>query len=417
MPTNGKISNEKMKSFKSVLMAVFLSLIISSCCPVWRFTLPLSFEEQSEVSGVSTRVRDITFSTAKKYILIDIDSDRDRIFHKDSLYVRLGSSNVKYEGGVSNSMYGGDMRILRKGKQTMSLILRKPRVLKETLKFAVRFSGNDHETTLLRVLPDDILFSMYNFHLSLLERSYYDFGDTRLRLSIYGNPYRMRATDSLRTSVFCMMLVEQMRQEDKSRNTIRVPWPEGLEVEKEGLRLEYDRELYDLSLDDRDMSFMRNGQDKDYAIYPSVSFWLKRRDGGEVTRIPDISILPSDAIMYNGRRLVGDTIHIDGDKADIEDVPQIKKLFLSEKKDAPRVDDKWMRKLSSLPYHVLQIGNGLIFSKYFTDCTLSLLRNDVPVYENVIDKHHVVAIPLSLSGTYEMRVTCGDTIYGAEITF
>ena len=121
--------------------------------------------------------------------------------------------------------------------------------------------------------------------------------------------------------------------------------------------------------------------------------------------------------MYNGRRLINDTIRIDGSKTNIDGELQVRKLFLSNKKDSPGVDGKRSRKLSTLPYHALQIANELIFAKYFTGCAVSLLRNDVPVYENVIDKRHVLAIPSSFIGTYELRVTCGDAVYEAEITF
>ena len=64
---------------------------------------------------------------------------------------------------------------------------------------------------------------------------------------------------------------------------------------------------------------------------------------------------------------------------------------------------------------VCQDAHFFIFGRDYAGCAVSLLSNNVAVFSTVVDEDGQVTIPETFSGTYELQLVVGNTVYWAMV--
>ena len=66
--------------------------------------------------------------------------------------------------------------------------------------------------------------------------------------------------------------------------------------------------------------------------------------------------------------------------------------------------------------NVYQNGSTFYFGESYIGCAVTLLLNNVVVYSDMVGIDDTVSFPESFSGTFELILTVGTTVYGAFVT-
>ena len=66
--------------------------------------------------------------------------------------------------------------------------------------------------------------------------------------------------------------------------------------------------------------------------------------------------------------------------------------------------------------NVYQNGSTFYFGESYIGCAVTLLLNNVVVYSDMVGIDGTVSFPESFSGTFELILTVGTTVYGAFVT-
>ena len=66
--------------------------------------------------------------------------------------------------------------------------------------------------------------------------------------------------------------------------------------------------------------------------------------------------------------------------------------------------------------NVYQNGSTFYFGESYIGCAVTLQLNNVVVYSDMVGIDGTVSFPESFSGTFELILTVGTTVYGAFVT-
>ena len=89
-------------------------------------------------------------------------------------------------------------------------------------------------------------------------------------------------------------------------------------------------------------------------------------------------------------------------------------VILTEKLDNPIGGHGGVGKSISVLY-IYQSGNIFYFGDEYEGCSVSLLLNNVTVFSTVVDENGQVAIPATLTGTFELHLIVGSVTYWGEV--
>ncbi len=394
-----------------LIWAVFISLLCNSCHPVT--ISPSSFEDVAEADGIDEISIKLDSWGKTFFLQAEFDSDRDTYIRPEDVVVLSGHKRRKVRLCQRNSSLPDSVQHIVKGHNVMRIFSKMTRRKSDTLSVSVRLPDEDRIWEVLRFVPAN---GVYGYCFNGMKAFGKDIGDEggQFRLSVL---YSSISPFWLSYDVFVEPrkgVVDSMSKQE------RQSWNHGIQIMLDSLRTDYDRQTFTMKggiYHTPYYGFRSNFGDID--SLPVMTLIFERRDGRRIERTPDVSLLPCGAIMLDGGRVIDDTIRIVGGRKAVKTGGWEDKnvIVMSEKTGRLKGVNKESDTRSAVPFHLIQYGHSLSFEQPCAGCILSLLRNGVSVYESEINEFDESSIPLSFSGTYELRVTCGDAVYEAEITF
>ena len=394
-----------------LICAVFISFFFISCHPVT--ISPSSFEDVAESDGIDEISIKLDSWGKTFFLQAEFDSDRDTYIRPEDVVVLSGHKRRKVRLCQRNSSLPDSVQHIVKGHNVMRIFSKMTRRKSDTLSVSVRLPDEDRIWEVLRFVPAN---GVYGYCFNGMKAFGKDIGDEggQFRLSVL---YSSISPFWLSYDVFVEPrkgVVDSMSKQE------RQSWNHGIQIMLDSLRTDYDRQTYTMKtgiLHTPYYGFRSNFGDVD--SLPVMKLIFERKDGGRIERTPDISLLPCGAIMLDGSRVIGDTIRVIGGRKAVKTVSWGNEnvIVMSERTGRLNGVNKGSDTQSAVPFHLTQYGHILFFEQPCAGYVLSLLQNGVSVYESEINEFYEKSIPLSFSGTYELRMTCGDTVYEAEITF
>lgn len=394
-----------------LIWAVFISLFFNSCHPVT--ISPSSFEDVAGTDGIDNISIKLDSWGKTFFLQAEFDSDRNTYIRPEDVVVLSGDKRRKVRLCQRNSSLPDSVQHIVKGHNVMRIFSKMTGRKSDTLSVSVRLPDEDRIWEVLRFVPAN---GVYGYWFNGMKAFGKDVGGE-------GGQYRLSVLYSS-ISPFWLSYVVYVEPRkgavDAMSKQERQSWNHGIQIELDSLKTDYDRQAYTMKtgiLHTPYYGFRSNFGDID--SLPVMILIFERKDGGRIERTPDVSLLPCGAIMLDGGRVIDDTIRVVGGRKAVktggwEDENVI---VMSEKTGRLKGVNKESDTRSAVPFHLIQYGHSLSFEQPCAGCILSLLRNGVSVYESEINEFDESSIPLSFSGTYELRVTCGDAVYEAEITF
>lgn len=394
-----------------LFLALLVSLMCGSCRPVT--ICSSSFEDVAETEGIEDVWIQMDSWGKSFYLKAEFESDRDTYIRPEDVVVLSGDKRRKVKLYQRHSLLPDTLLPVVKGHNTMRIYSKMTRRKSDTLSVSVRFPDDGRKWEVARFVPAN---GVYGHFISGMKVFGKDFGSDTGR-------YRLTALCSSASPFYLSydVFVEPGKGAVLSMSKEeRQTWDRNIHYILDSLKIEYDRDAYwvRFSVQSTPYYCFRSNLGLDGSL-PVLAFMFGRKDRKRIERIPDFTLLPCDAIMLDGVRVIDDTIRIEGGRTAVrvngiwdEDV-----IIMSEKSSRPKDDSKGSDTQSSYPFYFCKSGHSLSFYQPCAGCALSLFRNGEPVYESEIDEFWNITIPTSFSGPYELRVTCGDTVYEAEVTF
>lgn len=90
-------------------------------------------------------------------------------------------------------------------------------------------------------------------------------------------------------------------------------------------------------------------------------------------------------------------------------------IIMTEKVDNPISGHGDPPKSPGSTLKIYQNGSTFYFGDSLVGCSVSILLNNVVAYTGTVGTDGTVTIPASFTGTFELQITIGSTVYSAYI--
>ena len=299
------MSNSRFYRNCLLMMSVFALGV--TCCPRPRTISPSSFEPVFGMKGISEVSYEMSTFRSSFGLSVGFDSDTSFTIRAEDVMVKSGKKRCKakvYDGKYISSNPDSLIRFA-KGRNALYITSKMGRRKSDTLRVYVSIPHEDKRWDILRFVPADGVGGAGLSGMMCYEQTIAG-QDSRYRLSI------LRSFPML-SMVKYKVFIEPRKGAFRSMGDIeRKNWVSNIHLVADSLRLDYDRQKYQVFADEKETDFFFFRTSLSYpGSFPVIDLTVKRKDGNIIDSIPHISILPCDAVTFNGRRVINDTILVE----------------------------------------------------------------------------------------------------------